>query len=1144
MKIKKIPIELLAALLVNLLVFLIFFLVRQETPPANPPIEIAVDISDFEPPKPEVMPPQQTVNGEAGGGGIDQLAALPSQQEALQSAMREVTPSAMNMDTIANQTVSERGQELERISRNIQTFDGINAVKSGLAPRAMPAGLQTVASFKERGNGESRKKLLKQHGGGNDTEAAVMKALHFLAKVQNDNGSWGSEESFKTGDAAALTSLALLSFFSHGENFQSQEFGETIRKGADFLIELSNIPDIEYAGSGFGHAILTYALAEGYAISGSMSLRNALEKRLKSIISRQNKFGSFAPNYDNAPQAPLTAEQKEKPLARETVLGEPICDLSLLGWHIQAMTAAKNSGITLDSFDKSLAMAAESLIKIHQAEKGGFSQGINMKRFPDNENMNAVGLLGLHLLGSGKSSPAKRTEKLLEEGPRPQWTHSAGFPLYRWYYQTQAVFHAERGRGKNWDSWNFNLKRELLGAQQSDGSWKLPGGDTSFRVKDKQDLSIYGTSLCSMMLQVYYRYLPSYNIGESTRYGIDADSYDIGGGDLISYLPGGADPMAAVILGIGATDMEPIKAGEFNGKPATSKSEWEKDEFSLFASMRSTVPIKELTQWPQTLQPNQRLALFFDDLLPRNFKGHVRITLGVVGRKEDLTDYKLSLETIINGQRLYNSLIHREKQVVEVIIPSDVLQSYNNICQIRNNGKATLAFDAVEIGSISKVGKPMYLLAENLQELPPELQTYFQEKAPNEAEAVVTELSGYMENKQLLAEVESYNREKIYLAEWSGTGSEYMGNEFQVHYLRQTGREITDWLSGGGSGVKYKDMMTGGRFFDSVFKVEYPAVAALRQAAKLFEGKPHQLPVQVYPKQGEKPLLYCSAAASYNAPGVATIVVGKRFPIPEETELVSILPWSGATEVIIEKGFLPDNSPFRGLAAPITATVKSVTIENNIFRYSDNFPELTVIRLVRQDSKLPQIQHSGKAYNPEVKFDFNSIKNMMLKADEEKLKKQRLRESRGFAATFGINSKFNHIPATKGKDGANEIQPAEKESIVTTFTVNVNAAGRVDSVYLPCGAAKGDPQYLTMLVYLRTTGKKKTAGASVPFRFVLDGQCYSTIVRPESWQRLVLPLKNINPYWKNIRILEPGYMIEKDLETVSYEINDISVWCK
>ena len=153
-------------------------------------------------------------------------------------------------------------------------------------------------------------------------------------------------------------------------------------------------------------------------------------------------------NYDNSPQAPPTEEQLEEPLFREIVVGEPNCDLSLLGWHIQAVTAARNAGMQLENLDKTLALALEALVKIHQADRGGFSQGINMKRFPPSDEMNPVGLLGMYFLNAGDSAPAHRARRILEEISPPQWERSASFPLYRWYYQTQALFQAEKGRGK------------------------------------------------------------------------------------------------------------------------------------------------------------------------------------------------------------------------------------------------------------------------------------------------------------------------------------------------------------------------------------------------------------------------------------------------------------------------------------------------------------------------------------------------------------------------------------------------------------------------------------------------------------------------------------------------------------------------
>lgn len=1133
---KRIPWEVLAALALNLILLALFFIVKTAAPSPPPPPEISLDISDFKPPEPKTVPPVEIRTGLEGGG--------PDTRELAKSAMREVSPEPPAGGSVLKQTESERRSELARIEQGIRNFDGIANVRSGLSGGALPAGLETGASFRERGDAENRSRRLRRFGGSRETEDAVEKALDYLAAAQNKNGSWGSAESFKTGDAAALTSLALLSFFAHGENFQSKKYSKVIHKGSDFLIELANHPDIEYAGSSFGHAILTYALAEGYAVSGSMSLRNALEKRVRSILNRQNKFGSFAPNYDNSPQAPPQETKKDDPLFREIIIGESACDLSLLGWHIQALTAARNAGIRLDGLDKTLELAAEALIKIHQAEKGGFSQGINMGRFPAADNMNPVGLLGLQLLNAGGSNPARRAERILQEIRPPQWKAGGKFPLYRWYYHTQALFQAEKGRGKRWEEWNEALKKELLAARRPDGSWQLPGGDGSFKVRNSADLSIYGTTLCCLMLQVYYRYLPGYSIAESTSFSDRADAFDQGMAGRISRLPGGADPMAALILGIGSVKFEPIRFGKFDGRPADSAAPHADDEFPVHSSMRSTVAVRSTADWPQLLQPNQRIALFLDDLIPRNFRGHLRLTLGTVGKPADAQELKLSLEATMNGKRLYNSYLMREKMLVEFTVPSGIFLPFGNILQIRNNGKAPLAFDAAVIDTVTESGRPLYLLAENPEELPPSMRACFSANRPPQ-ESVSCRLSGQTEERQLLAAIPFYDSGSCYIAHYPLSGSEYMGDEFQLHYLRQTAREIVDWIAGGGSGVQLQAIRRGGRIYDSVFGTEYPAAASLRRVARLFEGNPKKLPAQFYPKYGEKPMLFGNVAAAANAPGVATLVITRRFAMPEESEVIALVPWNGPTDMTVEKGVLPAGSPFAGIAPEISAESSSIQIENNLFRLSGVFPEITVIRLVRREADEPRLPPpSGRDVYPEIEFDQSAIRTS-LPATPKPLAFKPLRAAGGFVSHFGRNASFSRSPATAATESGAAFKPVEKQSIIAAFRANAAVPRRYDSVYLPLGGMASKAKYLSFNVYARVTEKKKrdTAGR-VPFRFVLSGRCYGTTVPVGRYRRIVLPLDGLNVGWSALRILEPRRLLDDNLQTVSYEINDIGVWCE
>lgn len=1147
LKYRKIHWEFVVALVINSLLLGIFLAQKNNpTPKQNPPVEITVDISNFTPSEPlqMKMPDKALENSSSEVRNITELSNPQSAEIIAKKAMHDFSPSGTAELASPQKTSVEYQYELKCIEQGIQTFDGINQVRTGLAEGALPAGHQTGKSFQGRGNLQGRSRLLKRYGGSKKTESAVEKALDYLVSVQNANGGWGSSDSFKTGDVAALSSLALLAFFSHGETFQSKKYGDNIRRGCDFLIELSNTPNIEYAGKGFGHAILTYALAEGFAITGSLSLRNALEQRLKYIISHQNNFGSFAMNYDNSPQAPPTPEQLENPLFKEIIVGEAACDLSLLGWHIQALVAAKNAGVQVENLDKSLAFALEALIKIHQAKHGGFSQGINMKRLPANDNMNPVGLLGMYFLNAGNSSPARRTERILEKIPPPHWTRSGAFPLYRWYYQTQALFQSEKGRGKRWKTWNENLKTELLKHQREDGSWGMPHGDNSLRVKNKTDLAIYSSSLCALMLQVYYRYLPSYSIAESSSFSQNADNLDLGADGLISRLPGGANPMAAVILGIGTDDMPPVKFGVFNAIPQSIDSPLVEAEFQKLASMRSTIAVRKPEEWPQTLQTNQRIAIFLDEILPKNFKGHMRLLIGVLGSEQAAADYQQSLEAVLNGKRLYNSILLRNKQLIEITIPNDIMQPYGNILQIRNNGKAFLAFDAAELTAVNKVGKKLFLFAGEYANLPNDLREIFSKNIPKEFELI--KLSSFGENRQLLPEISAYDPQKIYIGEYVAAGSEYMGNEFQKHYLRQVGREIIDWISGGGSGVKINSIMTGGKFYDSIFQKEYVSVSALRQIARLFEGIPRKLSSQVYPKYGEKPGLFLSSAASYNAPGIATLVIARRFSIPEESEVIALIPWNGETEVFIERGFLPENSPFAGLATKIETEQKRLSIQNNVFRYSAVFPELTVIRLIRKGVKDLPKKIVSRTYTAakKVVFNHNAVKHQ-LPYNSAKLKKHRIRQASGFSSVFGQNASVSKIPATVPDDKNNRFTPKEKESICVTFKLHSTNPNRFDSAYLPLGNATGTPQFLTFDVYARASGLKKRNNFSwTTLRFAFDGKLYSTSVNIERWQKVVLPLNGINPAWKNLRILEPTGFFDKKLQTISFEINDVSVYSK
>ena len=122
--------------------------------------------------------------------------------------------------------------------------------------------------------------------------------------------------------------------------------------------------------------------------------------------------------------------------------------------------------------------------------------------------------------------------------------------------------------------------------------------------------------------------------------------------------------------------------------------------------------------------------------------------------------------------------------------------------------------------------------------------------------------------------------------------------------------------------------------------------------------------------------------------------------------------------------------------------------------------------------------------------------------------------------------------------------PGNKESIVITHRVNADVPGRFDSVYLALGQAPEEALYLSFWVFPRASGVKKDERYPwTQMRFALDKKCFSVSLSIDRWQQVFIPLDGIIPSWQYLRILGPGRTLEKNLQSISYEINDISVWC-
>ena len=289
--------------------------------------------------------------------------------------------------------------------------------------------------------------------------------------------------------------------------------------------------------------MVAYALSEAYALTKIPMIEEPMNRTISRIIAGQNSLGSYNYLFNNGPY-------------KDT--GKPRCDLSLAGWNYQALKAAFAAGCTVKGLAVAIENGVKGIQKVHYTGEGFAYKSANGKGGGGTPAMTPVGVLCLQLMGEGKSKEALTGLKYIETAAdgawmKCDWQAGRDNSLYQWYYQTQAVFQGYSGTGGTWDKWNMEFQKALMKEQESDGHWSSPsekygkGGmetgkgrqdnrdiknekddddkdgtkqNGSFSSAGNLDLHVYSTSLCCLMLEVYYRYLPTFKVS----------SHDVDGG--------------------------------------------------------------------------------------------------------------------------------------------------------------------------------------------------------------------------------------------------------------------------------------------------------------------------------------------------------------------------------------------------------------------------------------------------------------------------------------------------------------------------------------------------------------------------------------------------------------------------------------
>ncbi len=390
----------------------------------------------------------------------------------------------------------------------------------GLPKNFLINGIPIPGPYKGR-NPVNIPQILDTHGA-TETDRNLILGLKWLKENQNEDGSWGEDKSKQP----ALTGLATLAFLGRGIAIKDKNFGETLVKALKKLVEFGNNSGsngvINGDGNAYCHPIVAYAISEAFCLMKIPPLEEVMNKMTVVMVRGQNKYGSFNYRYNNRP------EQKT---------GEPRSDLSYAGWNFQALKAAFNAGSDVPDIENAISRSIDAIQKIHSGSDGSFCYGAARKEGIGTISMTSVGTLSLQLLNAGKSPGAVKGLKWIENSNGGKFmdcgwkdNSKSSWALYTWYYQTQAIFQGDGGKGDAWKKWNERfLKGALVKEQEKDGHWSSPyekygeskngqghGEGTGSVFKNSSlDLNIYSTSMCCLMLEVYYKYLPTFKIASA-----------------------------------------------------------------------------------------------------------------------------------------------------------------------------------------------------------------------------------------------------------------------------------------------------------------------------------------------------------------------------------------------------------------------------------------------------------------------------------------------------------------------------------------------------------------------------------------------------------------------------------------------------
>lgn len=308
-----------------------------------------------------------------------------------------------------------------------------------------------------------------------EIQQAIQRGLSWLARAQNQDGSWRSAGNWGS-TPCAMTASAGLAFLAAGSTPTRGPYAATVRRAAEYLtnqVHTSGLITVmnEEGRPMYGHGFATLFLAQVHGMEEDQARRIRIGRVLKGavdlIAAAQSSYGGW--NYhpeDRTDEGSVTVTQ------------------------IQALRACRDAGITVpvETIDRAVSYIVRSANPdggIRYTARGG-----GASRPP----ITAAAVATLYSAGKYEHPMAEKALAYARLHVSIQQPNT--FYMYGHNYLAQALY--QKG-GEEWAAYYEAMAARLLARQGPNGAWS-----------EDQTGPVYNTAVALVILQLPYGFVPAY----------------------------------------------------------------------------------------------------------------------------------------------------------------------------------------------------------------------------------------------------------------------------------------------------------------------------------------------------------------------------------------------------------------------------------------------------------------------------------------------------------------------------------------------------------------------------------------------------------------------------------------------------------